>query len=178
MLWVERGGELWKEPAGPEAKSCASCHGPPEAMKGVGRALSLVDEKLGQLVNIETRIQACVAQHQRALVPPYESQGAAGLDGACRASVARTADVGEDRRARCAVFRARRQLFHEKQGHLDLSCAQCHVENWGKRLRTETVSQGYAMASRPTAWNGRRWAPLTVGCAPASRASERAFLPG
>ena len=34
MLWVEQGDKLWRTPAGPEAKSCASCHDAPSALKG------------------------------------------------------------------------------------------------------------------------------------------------
>lgn len=144
MLWVERGGELWKEPAGPEAKSCASCHGAPETMKGAATRYPRVDEKLGRLVNLETRIQACVAQHQQALVPPYESQELLALTAlVAHQSRGLPMSVKIDGPA-ASYFAQGDKLFHEKQGHLDLSCAQCHIENWGKRLRTETLSQGYA----------------------------------
>ncbi|MBV8914586.1 MAG: hypothetical protein JOZ05_16290, partial [Acetobacteraceae bacterium] len=33
MLWVEQGRTLWSQPTG--GKSCATCHGAPEAMIGV-----------------------------------------------------------------------------------------------------------------------------------------------
>ena len=41
-------------------------------------------------------------------------------------------------------FEAGRALYYERQGQLDLSCAQCHEDNWGKRLRAERISQGHA----------------------------------
>ena len=31
----------------------------------------------------------------------------------------------------------------QQQGQLDLSCAQCHEQRWGKRLRAERISQGH-----------------------------------
>jgi len=43
-----------------------------------------------------------------------------------------------------ASFETGRTLYYERQGQLDLSCAQCHEDNWGKRLRAERISQGHA----------------------------------
>jgi sulfur-oxidizing protein SoxA len=40
-------------------------------------------------------------------------------------------------------FEAGRTLYYEQQGQLDLSCAQCHKQSWGKRLRAERISQGH-----------------------------------
>lgn len=144
MLWVERGGEVWNEPAGRDGKSCASCHGAPGAMKGVATRYPRVDEKLGRLVNLETRIQACITQNQQAQVPPYESQELLALTSLV-AHQSRGVPMSVKIDGAAAPYFAQGEtLFHQKQGHLDLSCAQCHVENWGKRLRTETLSQGYA----------------------------------
>ena len=42
-----------------------------------------------------------------------------------------------------AGFEAGRALYNSRVGQLNLSCAQCHEQNWGRRLRTETVSQGH-----------------------------------
>lgn len=144
MLWVEQGSELWKLSSGAAGKSCASCHGAPESMKGVATRYPQVDEKFGRLVNLETRIQSCIAQHQQAQVPPYESQELLALTSlVAHQSRGLPMSVKIDGPA-AAFFAQGDKLFHEKQGHLDLSCAQCHIENWGKRLRTETLSQGYA----------------------------------
>jgi hypothetical protein len=41
-------------------------------------------------------------------------------------------------------FDAGRALYHQRQGQLDLACAQCHDQSWGKRLRVERISQGHA----------------------------------
>lgn len=144
MLWVEQGAELWKAEAGSAGKSCASCHGAPETMKGVATRYPVVDEKLGRLVNLEARIQNCVGQNQLAPVPPYESLELLALTAlVAHQSRGMPMSVKIDGPA-APNFADGNRLFHEKQGHLDLSCAQCHVESWGKRLRTETLSQGYA----------------------------------
>src|SRR5262245_8328529 len=59
MLWVEQGERLWREPAGPEARSCASCHGEAASMRGVATRYPLYDSSLQRLLNLEGRIQRC-----------------------------------------------------------------------------------------------------------------------
>src|SRR3982750_1843310 len=38
---------------------------------------------------------------------------------------------------------AGRRLFERRQGQLNLSCSQCHDDNWGKRLAGNAVPQGH-----------------------------------
>ena len=43
-----------------------------------------------------------------------------------------------------APFRERgRRLFEERRGQLDLSCAQCHDNNAGRRLAGSVIPQGH-----------------------------------
>src|SRR5215468_216449 len=50
MLWVEQGETLWREPAGPEVRSCASCHGEAASMRGVATRYPLYDPTLQRLL--------------------------------------------------------------------------------------------------------------------------------
>lgn len=43
-------------------------------------------------------------------------------------------------------FEAGRALFYRRIGQLNLSCAQCHEDNWGRKLGAETLSQGQGNA--------------------------------
>jgi L-cysteine S-thiosulfotransferase len=36
-----------------------------------------------------------------------------------------------------------RALFEGRQGQLNLSCAQCHNDNWGKELAGSVIPQGH-----------------------------------
>ena len=36
-----------------------------------------------------------------------------------------------------------RAAFNQRQGQLNLSCAQCHDDNWGKQLAGNTVPQAH-----------------------------------
>jgi L-cysteine S-thiosulfotransferase len=45
---------------------------------------------------------------------------------------------------RLAPFAAAgRDFFNKRQGQLNLSCALCHDDNWGKRLAGNVVPQGH-----------------------------------
>ena len=35
------------------------------------------------------------------------------------------------------------ELFHRRAGQLNLSCSQCHDDNWGKRLAGSVIPQGH-----------------------------------
>jgi len=39
---------------------------------------------------------------------------------------------------------AGRDFFNRRQGQINLSCAQCHDERWGKRLAGSVIPQGHA----------------------------------
>ena len=43
-------------------------------------------------------------------------------------------------------FEAGRAMYYRRMGQMNLSCAQCHQENWGKKLGPETISQGHSVA--------------------------------
>ncbi len=38
---------------------------------------------------------------------------------------------------------AGRQAFHRRQGQLNLACAQCHDDNWGKHLAGSVIPQAH-----------------------------------
>ena len=38
---------------------------------------------------------------------------------------------------------AGRKLFNHRLGQIDMSCAQCHDDNWGKQVASSLVPQGH-----------------------------------
>ena len=147
MLWVLDGEALWKRKAGAAGKSCADCHGDAQAsMKGVAARYPAFNAARGRPVDLEQRINICRTDQQ---------QG----DAACRSrarscwrsrpmsahAVARHADRRRRRRARLRPFhRSRpRRCSTQRQGQLNLSCAQCHDDNWGKQLAGAPIPQAH-----------------------------------
>ena len=143
MLWVEHGEKLWQESAGPDGRSCATCHGDASKLAGVATRYPVYDAATNALINLAGRIQQCRTERQRA--PPLgdESEGLLSLEALVAfQSRGLPLHVQIDGPAR-TFFEAGRKLFYEQQGQLDLSCAQCHEQRWGKRLRAEPISQGH-----------------------------------
>jgi L-cysteine S-thiosulfotransferase len=142
MLWVEQGEKLWAEAAGPQGKSCASCHGEVSSLKGVAARYPAYDPSLRRLLNLEGRIQQCRTEHQGGKALAYESQELLALTTVvAHQSRGMPFEVASDGPAR-PFFGAGRAMYFAQQGQLNLSCAQCHDENWGKRLRSDRISQG------------------------------------
>jgi L-cysteine S-thiosulfotransferase len=143
MLWVEQGAALWQRPEGPAQKSCASCHqSAAVSMKGVAARYPLVDAASGALLNIEGRINHCRKERMSVIPFAYESNELLALTAfVTHQSRGVPRKVSIDGPAK-RYFEAGRTLYGVRQGQLNLACAQCHDDNWGKRLRGDIISQG------------------------------------
>lgn len=140
MLWVDQGLALWQTPVGPESKSCASCHGKPEAMAGVAAHYPQVDAIGGVLLNLEGRVNACRTRHQGTKPLAYETNDLLGLTAMlARQSLGTALTVSVDGAAR-PYFEQGQALWQARQGQMNLSCAQCHDGHVGQRLRGDTIS--------------------------------------
>lgn len=144
MLAVLDGEALWNRPDGGASRSCAGCHGDAAAsMKGVAARYPAFDEKSGRPVDLEERINSERADRQGA--PPWRFESSELL--ALSAYVARQSrgePIAPPDDARLKPFvDAGRALFNRRQGQLNLSCALCHDDNWGKRLAGNIVPQGH-----------------------------------
>ncbi len=145
MLWVDRGAELWSRAAGTSGKSCADCHGDArQSMKGVAARYPAIDSASRELLNLEGRINRCRVEHQGAVALAYESEELLGLTTfIAHQSHGRVWSGSIDGAAR-AHFDAGREFYYRRHGQLNLACASCHEQNWGKRLGPEIVSQGHS----------------------------------
>ena len=144
MLWVLDGEALWKNKVGAAAKACADCHNDARAsMKGVAARYPAFDKTLGRPVNLEQRINLCRVGHQQATPLAYESRELLAL-AAFVAQQARGMPIATDADPQLEPFIAKgRELFVQRQGQLNLGCANCHDDNWDKRLAGSAITQGH-----------------------------------
>ena len=147
MLWVARGEKLWGETAGGEGKSCSSCHADAAtSMRGVATRYPLIDPGTARLINLEGRIMQCREQRQQAPALKHESEELLALTAYVRhQSRGMPLNVTIDWQNR-RHFEAGRAMFNRRLGQMNLSCAQCHQDNWGRKLGPETISQGHGNA--------------------------------
>jgi sulfur-oxidizing protein SoxA len=144
MLWVLDGEALWNGKAGAARKACADCHNDARAsMKGVAARYPAFDKTLGRPVDLEQRINLCRIQQQQATPLPYESRDLLALTAlVARQSREVAIETGAD--PQLAPFIAKgRDLFMQRQGQLNLGCANCHDDNWDKRLAGAAITQGH-----------------------------------
>jgi sulfur-oxidizing protein SoxA len=144
MLWVLDGEVLWQRKDGSAGKACADCHGEAaRSMRGVAARYPAFDQTLGRPIDLEGRINACLTKHQRAEPLAFESRALLSL----AAYVARQSKglpiSADDDPATLPFVAAGRAIFERRQGQLNLSCAQCHDDNWGQKLGGATIPQGH-----------------------------------
>ena len=144
MLWVGDGEALWEEKAGASGRSCAGCHGDAKtSMRGVSARHPAFDPATQRPIDLRQRIDACRRTRQEAPPLPPESPASLALD-AFVAHQSRGLPIAPPIDERLTPFReAGRRLFEQRQGQLDLSCANCHEDNAGRRLGGSLIPQAH-----------------------------------
>lgn len=143
-LWVLDGETLWRRKADPAGKSCADCHGDARtSMKGVAARYPALDAARERPIDLEERINICRAEKQQATPLAFESKELLALAAYIgRQSRGMAIDIAHDERTR-PFLQAGRDMYMQRQGQLNLSCAQCHDDNWGQKLAGAAIPQGH-----------------------------------
>jgi L-cysteine S-thiosulfotransferase len=144
MLWVLDGEALWKKKQGAADKACADCHDDARAsMKGVAARYPAFDKELGRPVDLEARINLERERHQQAEPLAFESRDLLALTAfIAEQSRGVAISAGDDPALEPFVANGR-ALFMDRQGQLNLACANCHDDNWDKRLAGSAVTQAH-----------------------------------
>jgi sulfur-oxidizing protein SoxA len=145
MLSVFDGEALWNAKAGTANQSCAGCHGDAtQSMKGVAARYPAFNVSRSRPLDLEGQINLCRAERQQASPFNYESRELLALTAyVARQSRGMPIDVATDDKTKPCVD-AGRAMFDLRQGQLNLSCAQCHDDNWGQKLAGTVIPQGHA----------------------------------
>ena len=160
MLWVQGGAQLWAQPSSSNGKSCASCHGaaqsqangfarPPTALMSIAARYPATDALLGKPVNLSQRINHCRQRHMGQSALNAEHEDLLSLE-SWLGHAARGQGIAAQMQAAAidprldAARKQGEQLFFQRMGQLNLSCAQCHDERAGLKLGASTIPQGHA----------------------------------
>jgi sulfur-oxidizing protein SoxA len=144
VLFVLDGEAAWNRKAGAANLACADCHGDAKiSMSGVAARYPEFDEKVGRPVDLERRIDICHTERQKAAPLTFESPDLLALTAyVARQSRGQPIAIADDARTR-PFIEAGREIFQRRQGQLNLSCAQCHDDNWGQKLAGAPVPQAH-----------------------------------
>jgi sulfur-oxidizing protein SoxA len=145
MLVVLDGETLWNTKAGETHQSCADCHGDAaKSMKGVAARYPAFAAELGRPIDLEQQINLSRVTDQKTEPLAFESKDLLALTAyIARQSRGMPVAVKDDAQAKPFIA-AGRAIFERRQGQLDLSCAQCHDDNWGKKLAGNLMPQAMA----------------------------------
>jgi sulfur-oxidizing protein SoxA len=138
------GEALWKRKAGGEGQACSDCHGDAaQSMRGVAARYPAFNAAKGRPIDIEQRINLCRTEQQKA--PPFTHES--------REMLAISAFVGKQSRGMPVAvvndektkpfIAAGEQNYSRRQGQLNLSCRNCHDDNWGQKLAGVPLVQGH-----------------------------------
>src|SRR6516162_6286021 len=94
-------------------------------------------------IDLEQRINRCRSQHQQVAPLPFEHKDLLALAAyVAHQSKGQPISVTDDARSR-PFIEGGREIFKLRQGQLNLSCAQCHDDNWGNHLGGAPIPQGH-----------------------------------
>ena len=141
MIFVDQGLDLFNAVDGTEGKSCASCHtNGPEEFAGLHATMPKVVD--GKIVVMEDLINT----HRQEVMgaEPWKWSGAdmqamvalIGLQ-----SRGMPMDVAIDGEA-APFWEQGKEMYYTRYGELELSCAKCHEDNYGRMIRADHLSQG------------------------------------
>ena len=142
MLFVQMGEQLWAKPAGAANKACADCH-TAASMKGVAARYPAIPKGAEKPVDLEDRINLCRTANQQAEPFVPESRELLSLE-AYVAQQSRGMPIAPPDDPRLASFRQQgADIYRQRQGQLNLSCAICHDDNAGKKLAGVTIPEAH-----------------------------------
>ena len=142
MIFVDDAIEAWNTVEGSEGNSCASCHGDPESRAGVRAVYPKWNDAAEEVRTIAMQVNGCRTEQMGADEWKYDGGDMLNME-ALLASVSRgmPVDVAIDGPVQ-AMWEMGRDLYYTRTGQLDLSCANCHEDNYGNNIRADHLSQG------------------------------------
>ena len=142
MIGVENAAEAWDTVDGSAGKSCSSCHNDVDSMAGIRPVYPKWNETAGEVRTMEMQINDC--RENRMGAEKWKYTGGKMTDMvALLSSVSRglPVNVAIDGPAQ-STWEKGKEIYYTRYGQLELSCANCHEDNYGNMIRADHLSQG------------------------------------
>ena len=143
FIFVDQARDAWETAEGTEGKSCASCHGDvAEGMKGVRASMPKWNEKAGEVWSLENYVNDCRVNRMGAEPLKWDKEEMNAMT-ALIGLQSRGMPVSVDIEGPAHEWWERgKEMYYTRYGQLELSCANCHEDSWGKMIRADHLSQG------------------------------------
>ena len=135
MLWVQGGRQRFEA-------DCQRCHSV-ASLRGMATRYPAFDTRLGKPLTLAGRINQCRQRHTGQAALAAEDETLLELE-TFVARQSRGLPIALPSDARLAPAQAQGQaLWQQRLGQLQLSCAQCHDQQAGRRLGGSTIPQAH-----------------------------------
>ncbi|MEC7964459.1 MAG: sulfur oxidation c-type cytochrome SoxA, partial [Pseudomonadota bacterium] len=124
-------------------KSCESCHGyVEERLAGVRAFYPKCNDAAGEVRTLEMQVNDCRVNQMGAEKLKYTSGDLTNMVALISLqSRGMPVNVAIDGPAQ-AMWEQGKELYYTRTGQLELSCANCHEQNYGNMIRADHLSQG------------------------------------
>ena len=142
MIFVDKAADLFVTVDGGADKSCASCHENVVSFKGLQASMPKVDSDSGELVVMEDLINECRTDRMEADAWKWsggDMQAMVALIGLQSRGMPMNVAIDG---AAASFWEQGKEMYFTRYGQLELSCSNCHVDNWGNMIRADHLSQG------------------------------------
>ncbi|WP_027259275.1 sulfur oxidation c-type cytochrome SoxA [Leisingera aquimarina] len=143
MIFVDQAIDTWNTVEGSEGKSCASCHDDAEdSMVGVRAVYPKWNEAAGEVRTLNMQINDCRENQMGAEKWKYSGGKMAAMEALISVqSRGMPVNVATDGPAQ-STWEQGKEMYYTRTGQLELSCANCHEDNYGNMIRADHLSQG------------------------------------
>ena len=142
MIFVDQGLDVWNTVEGSADKSCASCHEGPESLKGLRAELPKWNEDAGKVYTMEMYINDCRTERMGADAYGWDDKNMVNLTALISVqSRGMPVNVAIDGPAQ-STWEQGKEMYYTRYGQLELSCANCHEDNYDNYIRADHLSQG------------------------------------
>nr|WP_235868574.1 sulfur oxidation c-type cytochrome SoxA [Phycocomes zhengii] len=143
MIFVDQAIDAWNTVEGSAEKSCASCHEDVEtSMEGVRAVYPKWNEDAGELRTLAMQINDCRESQMGAEPYGYTSADMTAMEALISVqSRGMPVNVAIDGPA-APYWEMGKEIYYTRYGQLELSCANCHEDNYDNMIRADHLSQG------------------------------------
>lgn len=142
MIFVDAAQDAYETVEGAAGESCASCHNDVESFKGLRASMPKINPETGTLWVMEDYVNNCRTKRMQADAWKWsgaEMQGMVAL--IAHQSRGMPVNVAIDGPAQ-SWWEKGKEMYYTRYGQLELSCANCHEQNYGNMIRADHLSQG------------------------------------
>lgn len=140
FIFIDQALDMFETVDGSEGKSCANCHENVEDFAGLKPTLPRVEN--GELVTMTDLVNECRVDRMGAKPWKYSGTQMSAMT-ALIAHQSRGMPMNVKIDGEAAPFWEKgKELYYTRVGQLDMSCSNCHEDNFGNMIRADHLSQG------------------------------------